>query len=210
MAAGDTRIDGTLVEPVPNGGAVTVSLRPERVQIRAAGHTIDGQPGCRLAGSLREIIYELGLAPDHALVTQVGIRSWRGNDDVLEAMARDKECLVVMTLAGAMTVAKQGLIIADLIDRGIVNAVVSTGALMAHGLSEAIGMVHYRHDAHIIDIRLPAGIKRLVWFVDHWAPSVARPAGLQEMELPYGRFLYVLPIDRRPIGYAGYTLVRDR
>jgi len=36
----------------------------------------------------RRIRAELGLAPDHALVTQVGIRSWRGNDDVLEAMAR--------------------------------------------------------------------------------------------------------------------------
>src|SRR5216117_1076755 len=34
IAIGDTPIDGTLVEPVPNGGAVTVSLRPERVQIR--------------------------------------------------------------------------------------------------------------------------------------------------------------------------------
>jgi len=29
-----------------------------------------------------------------------------------------------MTLAGAMTVAKQGLVIAELIDRGIVNAIV--------------------------------------------------------------------------------------
>src|SRR5947209_4235113 len=51
--------------------------------------------------------------------------------DVLETMARDKDCFVVMTLAGAMTVAKQGLIVAELIDRGIVNAIVSTGALMA-------------------------------------------------------------------------------
>ena len=57
IAAGDTRIEGTLVEPVRNGGAVTVSLRPERVQVRAAGHTIDGHPGCRMAGLLREIIY---------------------------------------------------------------------------------------------------------------------------------------------------------
>ncbi len=31
--------------------------------------------------------------------------------DVLEAMARDEECFVVMTLSGAMTVAKQGLIV---------------------------------------------------------------------------------------------------
>ena len=64
--------------------------------------------------------------------------------DVLEAMARDEECFVVMTLSGAMTVAKQGLIVTELIDRGIVNAVVSTGALMAHGLVEATGRAHFR------------------------------------------------------------------
>ena len=59
--------------------------------------------------------------------------------DVLEAMTRDKDCFVVMTLAGAMTVAKQGLVVTELIDRGVVNAIVSTGALMAHGLVEATG-----------------------------------------------------------------------
>jgi putative spermidine/putrescine transport system ATP-binding protein len=57
LAASDTRIDGTLVEPVKIGDTVTVSLRPERVQIGAARHTIDARPGCRLAGSLQEIIY---------------------------------------------------------------------------------------------------------------------------------------------------------
>jgi glycosyltransferase involved in cell wall biosynthesis len=31
---------------------------------------------------------ELGLGPEHVLITQVGIRSWRGNDDVLDAMRR--------------------------------------------------------------------------------------------------------------------------
>ena len=36
----------------------------------------------------RRIRAELGLGPEHVLVTQIGIRSWRGNDDVLEAMAR--------------------------------------------------------------------------------------------------------------------------
>jgi deoxyhypusine synthase len=52
--------------------------------------------------------------------------------DVLEAMARDEDCFVVMTLAGPMTVAKHGLIITELIDRGIVNAIVSTGSLMVN------------------------------------------------------------------------------
>ncbi|MBO0911100.1 MAG: deoxyhypusine synthase family protein [Acidobacteria bacterium] len=74
--------------------------------------------------------------------------------DVLEAMARDQDCFVVMTLAGAMTVAKQGLIIAELIDRGIVNAIVSTGALMAHGLVEATGRSHFRYDPDVSDTEL--------------------------------------------------------
>jgi deoxyhypusine synthase len=71
--------------------------------------------------------------------------------DVLEAMARDQDCFVVMTLAGAMTVAKQGLIVSDLIDRGIINAIVSTGALMAHGLVEATGRAHFRYNPDVPD-----------------------------------------------------------
>jgi deoxyhypusine synthase len=74
--------------------------------------------------------------------------------DVLEAMARDADCFVVMTLAGAMTVAKQGLIVTELIDRGIVNAVVSTGALMAHGLVEATGRAHFRANPEVSDEEL--------------------------------------------------------
>jgi deoxyhypusine synthase len=74
--------------------------------------------------------------------------------DVLEAMARDKDCFVVMTLAGAMTVAKQGLVITELIDRGMVNAIVSTGALMAHGLVEATGRAHFRYNPDVPDEEL--------------------------------------------------------
>lgn len=71
--------------------------------------------------------------------------------DVLEAMARDKDCFVVMTLAGALTVGKMGLIFCDLIESGIVKALVSTGALMAHGLVEATGRSHFRYDPTKMD-----------------------------------------------------------
>ena len=82
--------------------------------------------------------------------------------DVLEAMARDKDAFIVMTLAGAMTVAKQGLIITELIERGIVNAIVSTGALMAHGLVEATGRAHFRHNPDLSDEELyEAGYNRV-------------------------------------------------
>ena len=53
-----------------------------------------------------------------------------------------------------MTVAKQGLIVAELIDRGIVNAIVSTGALMAHGLVEATGRSHFRYNPDVPDTEL--------------------------------------------------------
>src|SRR5204863_3224663 len=82
--------------------------------------------------------------------------------DVLEAMALDEDAFIVMTLAGAMTVAKQGLIVTELIDRGIVNAIVSTGALMAHGLVEATGRAHFRHNPEFSDEELyEAGYNRV-------------------------------------------------
>jgi len=101
------------------------------------------------------------------LVRAMGSTAFTGRQvgegaDVLEAMARDKDCFVVMTLAGAMTVAKQGLVIADLIDHGIVNAIVSTGALMAHGLVEAAGRSHFRYDPKMNDVELyEAGYNRV-------------------------------------------------
>jgi putative spermidine/putrescine transport system ATP-binding protein len=55
--AGDACIEGSLYGPLPVGSRVTVSLRPERVQIGATGHTIHALAGCRLAGTLREVIY---------------------------------------------------------------------------------------------------------------------------------------------------------
>src|SRR5256714_9414470 len=71
--------------------------------------------------------------------------------DVLETMARDKDCFVVMTLSGALTVGKMGLIFCDLIESGVVNAIVSTGASMAHGLVEATGLSHFRYNPKMDD-----------------------------------------------------------
>jgi deoxyhypusine synthase len=74
--------------------------------------------------------------------------------DVTTAMVKDPDCAVVLTLSGAMTIAKMGRVISKMIDTGMVQAVVSTGALMAHGLSEAVGMTHYRHDPAVSDEEL--------------------------------------------------------
>lgn len=73
---------------------------------------------------------------------------------ILANMFSDPECGVVMTISGAMTVAKQGKMVCDLIDRGCVQAIVATGALIAHGLTESIGLTHYRADPNQSDEEL--------------------------------------------------------
>ncbi len=71
--------------------------------------------------------------------------------EVLLEMVADPECSVVLTLSGAMTVAKMGLVITEMVERGWVQAVVSTGALMTHGLVELSGMDHFKALAELDD-----------------------------------------------------------
>ena len=74
--------------------------------------------------------------------------------DVLEAMVRDPDCLVVCTLSGAMTIAKMGLVLCDMVEQGWIQSIVSTGALMAHGFVEATGRSHFKYDPSMSDQEL--------------------------------------------------------
>jgi len=74
--------------------------------------------------------------------------------DVLATMIEDPDCYVVLTISGAMTIGKMGRIITGMIDHGMVQAIVATGALIAHGLSEAIGRVHYKAPVAVSDQEL--------------------------------------------------------
>ncbi len=71
--------------------------------------------------------------------------------DVLQTMIEDPECYVVGTFSGAMTVAKMGPLVCKMIDKGWINAVVSTGALIAHGFIESIGLKHYKYEQATMD-----------------------------------------------------------
>lgn len=70
---------------------------------------------------------------------------------VLGKMATDSGCARFLTLSGAMTIAKMGLVVCDLIDSGMVQYLASTGALMAHGLVESIGLKHYKYNPAVSD-----------------------------------------------------------
>jgi len=66
-------------------GLVAQGVPAEKIEVIYSGTDTD-----RFHPSVdrRAVRHELGLAPDDFLVTQVGVRSWRGNDDVLDAMAK--------------------------------------------------------------------------------------------------------------------------
>ncbi|MGE5217987.1 MAG: deoxyhypusine synthase family protein [Chloroflexota bacterium] len=72
----------------------------------------------------------------------------------LEAMMRDKSCMRFLTISGAMTVGKMDLVICDMIERGFMQAISSTGALMAHGLVSSIGLKHYKYNPKYNDTEL--------------------------------------------------------
>ena len=74
--------------------------------------------------------------------------------EVLQAMAEDDDCLVVGTFSGAMTVAMMGHLLCDMMEAGLLDAVVSTGALMAHGFVQTAGLSHFKYDPSMDDREL--------------------------------------------------------
>jgi deoxyhypusine synthase len=110
--------------------------------------------------------------------------------DVLEAMIRDRDCFRVVTVSGAMTIAKQGLLLCEMIDRGWIHALVTTGALMTHGLSEGAGMLHFKHQPGMQDEDLyQRGYNRVY-------DTIELEKNLDDVERILQRALEGLPEDR--------------
>jgi len=65
-------------------GLIRQGVPAEKIEVIYSGTDTDRFHPDVDGGAVRR---ELGLGPEHFLVTQIGIRSWKGNDDVLEAMA---------------------------------------------------------------------------------------------------------------------------
>lgn len=74
--------------------------------------------------------------------------------DVFEDMVRDEKCTVFLALAGAVVPAGLRYIIADLIKKRLIDALVSTGANMVHDLIEALGGHHYKGQWFVDDFLL--------------------------------------------------------
>ena len=122
--------------------------------------------------------------------TAFGARSLGEAADVFYQMVKDKDCFVVLTLSGAMTVAKMGLVACDMIDSGMVNAVISTGAIMVHGFVEAAGLTHFKAEPNTDDTQLYyAGYDRIY-------DTLELERNLDDVEKIVTKVLKTIPRDR--------------
>ena len=128
-------------------------------------------------------------------MTAFGARTLGEAADVLYEMVNDPQCFVVGTFSGAMTVAKMGLLITEMIDQGMLNAVVSTGALVCHGLIEQTGNTHFRYEPGWSDEQLfEAGYDRVYDTLEleknlyHAEDTMLAALGTMDPEQPFGSF----------------------
>lgn len=77
-------------------------------------------------------------------------RAWA----ILKKISQDPDCGLILTVSGAMTVAKLGRVMGSLISNSIVHVVITTGAVVTHSLVEESGMLHYQAPIGISDEEL--------------------------------------------------------
>jgi deoxyhypusine synthase len=111
----------------------------------------------------------------------------------LDAMVTDEQCLRFLTISGAMTVGKMDLVICDMIESGLIHAISSTGALMAHGLVSSIGLKHYKYNPAYDDTALAR--RRLNRVTDTLEPET----NLDTVEEVIGKVIDKID-GRQPIG----------
>src|SRR6266851_1673332 len=71
---------------------------------------------------------------------------------IYEAMLRDEDCAIILCLAGSLISAGLKNVIVDLVRNNMVDAIVSTGAIIVdQDFFEALGFKHYKGDIFMSD-----------------------------------------------------------
>jgi len=123
---------------------------------------------------------------------------------VLQRMVEDRDCFKVLTLSGAMTPAKMGLVVCDMIDWGMVDAVISTGAIMAHGMVESTGRTHFKHSESMNDVLLyKRGYNRIY-------DTIELESNLDDMELMFRKVMDSIRSKRSITSYELNWLIGKR
>ena len=72
--------------------------------------------------------------------------------EIYEKMLREKDCTIILCLAGSLISAGMKKIVVDLIENNMIDAIVSTGAnIVDQDFFEALGFKHYQGSVHLDD-----------------------------------------------------------
>jgi len=108
---------------------------------------------------LKEVIQHIDIKEHNvvSLVDSMGKMAFSARDlnraaDIYDMMLKDKDTAIILTLAGSLFSAGLKKIVHDLVDNNMVDAIVSTGALMVdQDFFEALGFKHYIGSSDVDD-----------------------------------------------------------
>src|SRR5207249_535118 len=117
--------------------------------------------------------------------------------DVVAEIFRDPSYTNFLTIAGPMVPAGFQLLFGDLIDRGFIDALVTTGANLTHDVIESLGLHHYQGSFHADDRKLiQAGYSRI-------ADIFVKETSFEKLDKTVRKFVSKIPVaDRKNIAYS--------
>ena len=117
--------------------------------------------------------------------------------DVLHEMFSDPSYTNFLTIAGPIVPAGFRLVIGDMIDRGFLGAIVTTGANLTHDVVEAMGNRHYQGTFNVDDRRLiKQGYNRI-------ADIFVKEESFERLDKKIRRLLATMPEnERKKIPYS--------
>ncbi len=112
-------------------------------------------------------------------------------------MFQDSSYTNFLTIAGPMVPAGFRSLFGDLIDRGFLDALVTTGANLTHDVIESLGLHHYQGSFNVDDRRLiRAGYSRI-------ADIFVKESSFEKLDKTVRKFLQQIPVtDRKNIAYS--------
>ena len=117
--------------------------------------------------------------------------------DIITEMFHDTSYTNFLTIAGPMVPAGFRLLFGDLIDRGFLDAIVTTGANLTHDVIESLGLHHYQGSFNVDDRKLiRAGYSRI-------ADIFVKESSFEKLDITIRKSLAKIPVaDRRNVAYS--------
>ena len=129
--------------------------------------------------------------------------------DVVSQMFEDPSSTNFLTIAGPMVPAGFRLLFGDMIDRGFLDAIVTTGANLTHDVIESLGLHHYQGSFNVDDRKLiRSGYSRIAYIF-------VKEAAFEKLDKTVRGFLSKMSVDKRKnVAYSDLlarlgTMIRD-